>query len=230
MSETPCLSLHQITKRLGDKAVLHSLSLELFCGELCLLLGRNGSGKSTLLKTISGLMTPEEGEITTTITSSLPHTSYFGHQLMLYEQLTVSEHIDFYLKLSGAEASVTTLAHRWQLEPCLDLMVKDLSKGQTTRLALLRTFIKKTPLVLLDEPTSHLDDSGIKVLLAQIKELQNAGSAVIIATHDLLRLKEAASRLLVLERGEITFDTSLGEATLQERFMRAISFYQETNR
>jgi len=90
--------------------------------------------------------------------------------------------------------------------------------------------MKVSPLLIMDEPTSSLDDSGVEIFLEQIARHRASGASIVIATHDLLRLRPAASRIMVIDRGEIAFDTRLAQASGGRAFDQAISFYHESNR
>jgi ABC-type multidrug transport system ATPase subunit len=204
------------------------VSLQFLAGERVLLLGANGAGKSTLLRTISGLSRADAGTITR---SRSGRVSFFSHHLFLYPRLSVQENLALFASLHGGGVDVAKALAAWGLEGSSSAIVASLSKGNQARAALARAFLVPAPVVLLDEPTSNLDERGAAQLLAAIDSKSSCGgtpSVVIIATHDLHRLGEWASRIIVMANGSVLSDSGAGAS--RESLEQTIQAYRESNR
>ncbi|MCB0340135.1 MAG: ATP-binding cassette domain-containing protein, partial [Bdellovibrionales bacterium] len=187
MQENCLLRIDNISKHFDCHVALHDVSCEFFAGENVLLLGANGAGKSTFLRACSGLMRPSSGAIKyqnrDIYQAYSPFCSYFGHDTMLYDALTLSEN----LELFGGVDNITKdqlfeRADFWALSKYLTQRVSTFSKGVGVRSALLRAFIADKDLLLLDEPSSSLDEVALTILDAQIahwREKHPSGIAII---------------------------------------------------
>jgi ABC-type multidrug transport system ATPase subunit len=222
------LELTKVSKSFGSQPVLQSLSLSLHLGERVLLLGANGAGKSTLLRIIAGLTTPDSGRI---VTHAAGRVSLCSHHLFLYPRLTVSENLSLFGALVGCKSSLKELLALWDLEKFHAAPVANLSKGNQARVALARAFLAPTPVLLLDEPTSNLDERGtnaVRTAIEASRDAEGRKSLVVLATHDLHRMEEIASRVVVISHGRVLADS--GPWCAQAELSRVISQYRETNR
>lgn len=185
------VTLDKVSKAFGREAVIRELSLVLETGSRTAILGPNGSGKSTLLQLIAGASTPTGGTITHGLNGSeVPadqvyrHVSIAAPYLGLYEDLSLREAIALHAgfkPLRGAP-DVNTVARAALLERHLEKPVRDLSSGMKQRLKLTLAILSDTSLVLLDEPGSNLDASG----LAWFRELLLAhldGRTLVVASN-----------------------------------------------
>jgi ABC-type multidrug transport system ATPase subunit len=221
------LGVQGVLKTFGPVAVLRGLSLSFGPGECVLLLGANGAGKSTLLRILAGLSRADKGRVFNSFPGSV---GFLSHHLFLYGRLTVRENINLFSQLSG-RADGEDVISRWGLEAHAATVVSDLSKGNQSRTALARTFMGEPLVLLLDEPSSHLDDRGIQLLVGGIRDTQRAQagrSLTVIATHDIHRLGSLATRIVMLARGQIVVDS--GSKATPEELQRVIDLYRESNR
>lgn len=219
--------------------VLCGVSFELRCGDVSLLLGANGCGKSTLLRIVGGLLRPDRGSVQIFLNEPGPRAAarkigYQGHQLQLYGALSVEENLNLFASLGGAggREAVERALVEWELYRIRRKTANKLSKGLQTRLALARVFLCEPELLLLDEPSSALDDATVEVLLRAVAHRQAAapGMCAIIATHDVARLRPIATRTMFIEDGTVKADSALagGEAALQ--IEEVIAMYRRENR
>lgn len=207
---------NNLTVRYGQHTALRHVSLAIQAGEVVALMGRNGAGKSTLLNSIVGLRTPTSGTVTT---CGNDPKSLNGAKLLqsvglvpqspgdLLEATSVSDEC----KAADRDAHVTagtTRALLDQLAPEIhdDTHPRDLSEGQRLLLALVIVLAARPPLVLLDEPTRGLDYPTKIRLVDALRDLAQAGHAIILATHDVELAAEVSTRVIVLAEGEVVAD------------------------
>lgn len=220
------IELKNVSKAFGPLSVLRKLSLSVQSGEVVLLVGANGAGKSTLLKTIAGLSKVDSGSIT----RGTKKIGFVSHHLFLYGRLTVQENLTLFSSVSGREFD-SSLLSAFNLEGVARQAVATLSKGNQARVGIARAFIDNPELILLDEPTSNLDEKATALLLAAIARRMTesqGGVAVVFATHDIHRVAHLATRIVVLDRGAVVDDT--GPFASREKIDKVLGSYREVNR
>lgn len=174
-----------------DKPLLDKVSFHLPEGGLLHLRGRNGAGKTTLLKLIAGLLHPLVGEIQyldqniNKDFSGYQHQLCFvGHQSGVNPNLTLKENCFFDLHYSDLTIhSIDELAALFKLEDHLNVPCGLLSAGQRRQAGLLRLWMTKAKLWLLDEPLVALDNYAINIIMAKITSHREQGGAVLLTSH-----------------------------------------------
>ncbi|HEY7021092.1 MAG TPA: heme ABC exporter ATP-binding protein CcmA [Ktedonobacterales bacterium] len=224
-----------VRKTFEFKPVLRGVSLAVPAGATVALLGPNGAGKTTLLRILATLARPTTGEVTIDgldlrrdAQAIRQHIGYLGHQPMLYEELTAEENLDFFARMNGVQnrhARVNAMIERVGLRQKAKDRVRDLSRGQTQRLALARALLHEPSLLLLDEPDSGLDEQGIALLEEVLRERSVAGQTAIFTTHDLAWGLRVADRAMALVAGRLTYD---GTAALSPDEARTAFRWRET--
>lgn len=192
------LKLNDVHQAYGSRMVLRQISFELKKGEGIALTGPNGAGKTTLLKLLAGLIRPHSGTI------EAPHRllSLFMGEAFFYRELSLEQNLSFFSSLYTSPSSrLLELIPLFGLAPFFDRPVSTLSRGEKMRGALARTFLKESPLYLLDEPFSGLDDPSIDILQKYLTSLKRQGKSFLIATHDRESAKTLADRWFQLEGG-----------------------------
>lgn len=181
---------------------LRRLSLRIDAGELVVVRGRSGSGKSTLLALVAGWCSPDTGTITVdgdAGVAGLPWSAVaiVPQVLGLVPELTVRENVADGASLPTAvEAALDAL----DLVSFAGRPPAETSMGQQQRAAIARA-VAASPLVLLaDEPTSHQDAGHVASVVAVLRAVADAGTAVLVATHD-ESVVAAATRVIDLEVG-----------------------------
>jgi ABC-type sugar transport system ATPase subunit len=189
------------------------IDLHIEPGELVALLGPSGCGKTTTLRMIAGLETVTDGEIV--IGDRAVHHLPPGRRNVgvgfesyaLYPPLSVRENLAYGLKarkVRDANKRVDALAERLDMTDMLAMRPANLSSGQKQRVALARALIRNPPVLLLDEPLSHLDAAQRQRVRRELKLLQREfGYTTIIVTHDQLEALSLADRMAVMDAGVI---------------------------
>lgn len=187
------IKVESLNKNFGERKVITSLNLELRQGESVAITGPNGSGKTTLLKLLLSLLRPSSGKVTyfdndrVLSQEELRHRiSFVSPYLSLYDQLSAEENLQFFTAVRGGNITgkeIDSLLLRVGLEGRGMDLVSDYSTGMKQRLKYAVALSNKPDFLLIDEPSSGLDDSG-KVMMTALIEEYRSGSIIIIATNE----------------------------------------------
>lgn len=205
---------------LGNAHVIRNVTFDCCRGEWIVLTGPSGAGKTTLLRAINGLCPPSAGRVWA-VHSWMPgrsrgearrawkSTGTVPQELALFSTKTAAGNVEIALRAVGADPR--TARHdarewleRFGLGDKLDEFPGELSGGERQRVALARALARRPQLLLLDEPTSHLDHGSAQVVLAAIQELVQQGAAVVMSSHREKELEAVGICTIVLERGQVT--------------------------
>ena len=209
------ISIHQLSKRFEDGTTsLHALDLHVRVGEVCALLGANGAGKSTTIHILLGLIQPSSGraeigghDVVRAPIAARRCTGYIPEQVALYDDLNAPENVRFFLELNGHR--VTLLECRDALrsvgfpEVAFERRVRLLSKGMRQKVVIAALRQRRPKALLLDEPTSGLDPRAASEFLDLLEALKSGGCAILMATHDLMRVRYFADQVAILDRGRV---------------------------
>lgn len=209
------LKIKNLYKKFSGKPIIEDVTIETCDGELLVILGPSGCGKSTILRLISGLETPDSGEIYIgdRRVDSLPpqrrNVALVFQNYALYPHMTVEKNLAFPLKIAGTpkdeiKKRVKETADLLGLGDRLHARPAELSGGQRQRVALGRAIIRKPDIYLLDEPLSNLDADLRSRMRRELVELQkNLGTTTVYVTHDQTEALTMADRLAVIFSGKI---------------------------
>ena len=228
----------------GSRVIQHDMSFELPDGELIALLGANGCGKSTLLRTLAGLQPPLAGtysllSLSGSGLSSLSEQSERSKliALVLTERLSVESatvrdvvamgrypYTSFLGTLTAADHRIVNEAmEQVGVADLADSYYNDHSDGEKQRILIAKALAQQTPVILLDEPTAHLDlPSRIKTLNLLHDIAHEQGKTILISTHELdLALRTADRVLLMLPKNEGTLLDTPAALRHSDAFERA---------
>ncbi|MEX2294355.1 MAG: ABC transporter ATP-binding protein [Acidimicrobiales bacterium] len=216
----PILVADEASKAYADLVALAPLSLSLTAGQTIALVGHNGSGKSTFLRLAAGLLDLSSGSITVAgvaagASDARAAVSFLPDEPVLYDDLSVREHLAYVGALHGVEASaeeIDELIARVELSHRADDLPARFSRGLRQKTSIALGLIRPFELLLVDEPFVGLDATGKEALLGILDELHEDGATVVVATHD-PGFVERADRCIALRDGEVTHD---GPATTAE--------------
>lgn len=212
----PAVRLEEAVALLGRFPALAGVDLVVDPGEVVLLQGPNGAGKSTLLRLCSGLMTLEAGagqvlghNLADDRRALRPRVGLLAHQTALYGELTVRENVEFWARAVHVSPSeVPAALDRLGLPTRLhDVPVRGLSAGQRRRTALATLVVRRPELWLLDEPHAALDQAGRDVVDTLIGQAVDSGATVLVASHELDRVRSLSERVVTIAGGVVVEDT-----------------------
>ena len=209
----PVLVADDLRKEYGDVVALHDFRLSVEPGELLALVGHNGSGKSTFLRLVAGLLEPTDGVL---VVANAPagslraraEVSFVPDQPVLYDDLSVNEHIEYTARLHGEldwPDRADTLLDVLGLAARADDLPSRFSRGLRQKSSLVLGLVRPFSILLVDEPFVGLDPQGQSALTELLVEAASAGAAVLVATHQLGFL-EHASRCVALRDGHTEFE------------------------
>ena len=204
-----------VMKDYGDRPALHPVDLVVEEGQRLVIIGHNGSGKTTLLRIAAGLLDATAGEVLVEghAAGSLAARrllSYLGDTPAFYDDLSVWEHLEYVARLHGVseweQRAADLLGHVGLFDRADDLPTR-FSRGMRQKVSIALAFIRPFSVLLVDEPFVGLDARGRVALIELIDEASAAGTATIVATHE-LSFAAAAPRVVALREGEIVIDDS----------------------
>lgn len=209
-----------LEKRYRNVHALRGVSFEVPQGAIVGLLGRNGAGKTTTLQCIAGITRPDQGTIVIAgqrldeaPIEARRRLAFIPDEPEFFDYLTVDEHMGFFRQLyPDAEVIDPDPLSTFGLEEKRGAFPNELSRGMRQKLAMACTLWRRADAVLLDEPLTGLDPSGIAEAKRLVRALAAQGSAVLLSSHLLHLVRELCSRIVVIERGAIVADQAIANA------------------
>jgi len=219
------IRLEKINKLFKGHKALDNLCLEVQSGEIYGLLGANGAGKSTTLNLILGFLEADSGSIelidsSTDSTIGSNEIGYIPENVNLYPYLSGLENLDYFSKLAGlsytskelsvflVECGLESHAH--------EKRISEYSKGMRQKVGIAIAYAKNAKLYLLDEPASGLDPLASNQLSELLKKLASNGAAILMASHDIFRVRETCNRIGILKQGKLVKEIHSRDVTSSE--------------
>ena len=204
----------------NNKIIFHDLNLNMESGKIIGLLGPNGSGKTTLIKLLSGLLTPEAGEIlidnkvvgpeSKAVVSYLPERTYFNESLKV--KTFVNTFKDFYKDFD--EARAYHMLDLLGIDP--NIVFKKLSKGNKEKVQLILVMSRRAKLYLLDEPIAGVDPAARDYILNTILTNYNENATILISTHLIQDIENILDDVIFIKNGNILCNMSADELRAQK--------------
>ena len=232
------LEIKGVEKSFGPVSVLHGVDLTIERGEVIGLVGDNGAGKSTLMKIVTGMYTPDRGEVTLDGQSVLPFTPGERRQMgieMIYQDLALARQQDVASNIFlGREPTRKILGLRFvdqaamqrQAQEMIDRLgarlpaisrpVGTFSGGQQQSVAIARALTFNPKVVIMDEPTAALAVREVQSVLDLIRQLQADGIGVILISHRLNDVLSVSDRIVVLNHGRAAANLTTAETDMAE--------------
>ncbi|MDQ0895689.1 ABC transporter ATP-binding protein [Agromyces ramosus] len=207
---TAAVTTRGLTKRYGSRTALHGIDLDIARGGVFGVIGPNGAGKTTTMRLLLDIIRPSGGELR--VLGEEPRTGgaalrrrigYLPGELHLASRIRGRELLAHYAHISGPVRAgvVDSLADRLGLD--LARPVRSLSKGNKQKLGLIQAFMHEPELLVLDEPTSGLDPLVQQEFLRMLHEVKRRGGTVLLSSHVLSEVQQAADEVAILRAGNI---------------------------
>lgn len=182
-----------LSKKFNERSIFKDVGFELQSGQSLAVTGQNGSGKTTLIRIISGLLSSTGGTLVfseddqeISIEQIFAHIGLVGPYLQLYNTLTAMENLVFFSKIRGLgtnQSRIFELTKQMGLAGREMDYVKNYSSGMVQRLKFVFALLHEPPVLLVDEPTSNLDEKGMEIVYGILKK-QMENKILIIATNN----------------------------------------------
>ncbi|GEP19154.1 ABC transporter ATP-binding protein [Pediococcus argentinicus] len=207
------LEVKALTGGYTQVPVIKDLSFTVNDGELMGLIGLNGAGKSTTINHIIGLLTPQKGSIILNGINLKDNPNDFKKQMayvpefpVLYEELTLREHIDLTIKAYDLDSERTwveakKLLKTFRLDKRLDWFPANFSKGMKQKVMIVCAFITQAKLFVIDEPFLGLDPLAVDDLLKLIDQKKKSGASILMSTHVLDTAEKYCDQFALLNNG-----------------------------
>jgi monosaccharide-transporting ATPase len=219
---TPVLELHGIHKQFGGIPVLRDVQLRLYPGEIHALMGQNGAGKSTLIKVLTGVLPSSGGEIhldgqaihpASPLEAQKLGISTVYQEVNLCPNLSVAENVfagryprcgaaqGFRIDWAAVNRRAAELLARIGLDIDVTRLLSSYSVAVQQLVAIARALGVSSKVLILDEPTSSLDDDEVEKLFEVLRRLRGEGLAIVFVTHFLNQMYAVSDRITVLRNG-----------------------------
>lgn len=216
----PVLSLKNVTIFQDSNAVLTDINLEVNHGEFIYIIGKTGSGKSSLLKTLYADLKLKEGEgsfvdydLKTLRERDIPYLrrkiGIVFQDFKLLPDRDVHDNLLFVLKATGwsekqeMEVKINEVLDKVGLKSAAHKMPHQVSGGEQQRIAVARALLNDAEIILADEPTGNLDPQTSVEVMQLLRDINQNGKTIIMATHDYALLMKFPSKTLKCESGKI---------------------------
>ncbi len=208
------IEVQSLTRYYGDKRAIHNVSFEVKKGEILGLLGPNAAGKTTTMKILTCYMPPTSGSATISGFDIWDQsmeikkiTGYLPENPPLYNDLNVTEYLDFVSKIKGIpgdkrKAAIAAAIEKASLGEVQKQVIGSLSKGFKQRVGVAQALLNDPQILILDEPTVGLDPRQIIEIRELIKRL-GGDHTIILSTHILPEVEMTCGRVVIINEGEV---------------------------
>ena len=181
-----------------QQPLLNDISVRIIRGNITMVLGHNGAGKTLLLSALHGLITPQHG----TITGPSRQKQKMVFQKPVLLRRSARDYFEF-LCPDLDDYTVQNWFQKAQLGPRMNTPARQLSGGESQKLALIGALASQPDLLFLDEPTAHLDFESIRFIEAQIIAARKSGTSIVMTSHNRTQAERLAEHVIFMENGKI---------------------------
>ena len=210
------IRLKKVSKSFKENKALDNLTLSVDSGEIYGLLGANGAGKSTTLNLLLGFIKAESGSIEILDSEkkkiNKDQIGYIPENVNLYPYLSGKENLDYFCKLADLKFDSSQLSNLL-LDCSLEIdahnkLTSEYSKGMRQKVGIAIALAKDASIYLLDEPASGLDPMASNELSEILKKLSSRGATILMASHDLFRVRETCDKIGIIKNGSLIKEMS----------------------
>jgi ABC-2 type transport system ATP-binding protein len=243
VSTPPAIDIRNLCKMYGESVAVNDLTVSVPQGCFFGFLGPNGAGKTTTIRILTGLATPNSGEIRV-LGLPMPERSFEVRQqigivpddTLLFDHLTGYEYLQFVGRLYGLERANAQersreLLRLFELDADDRKLIGEYSKGMRKRVAMAAALIHRPKLFLMDEPFEGVDAIGARLMKDILLEQVRRGATVFLTSHVLEVVERLCDRLAIINHGAIVMEgtmadlrsrTEAGDSTLEDIFVRLV--------
>ncbi len=228
------IRLKKVSKSFKENKALDNLTLSVDSGEIYGLLGANGAGKSTTLNLLLGFIKAESGSIEILDSEkkkiNKDQIGYIPENVNLYPYLSGKENLDYFCKLAGLKFDSSQLSNLL-MDCSLDIdahnkLTSEYSKGMRQKVGIAIALAKNASIYLLDEPASGLDPMASNELSEILKKLSSRGATILMASHDLFRVRETCDKIGIIKNGSLIKEMSSKDVSSNELENIYLNFMQ----
>jgi len=221
------ITISNVTISYKRKQAISNLSLSVEKGEIYGLLGPNGAGKSTTLNMLLGFLKPDSGSslinginTTTDAQQARKQMGYISENVALYPYLTGIENLNYFCRLASIAYNSEELAHILTVcglqREAFYKKTATYSKGMRQKVGIAIAYAKKASVYLLDEPASGLDPTASNELSILLKQQAHNGSTILMASHDIFRVRQTCKRIGILKHGTLVKEMNTADVSANE--------------
>ncbi|MBT2684987.1 ABC transporter ATP-binding protein [Bacillus sp. ISL-37] len=218
----PIVEIKNLKKVIGDKTIIHGISMDVFPGEVFGFLGPNGAGKTTTIRMMVGLMGITEGEvlingfsIEKNFEKAISHVGGIIENPEMYKFLSGYDNLLQYARMLPdpvKKERIDEIVNLVGLEKRIHEKVKGYSLGMRQRLGLAQALLHSPALLILDEPTNGLDPAGIREIRTYIRKIAHEeGIAVFVSSHMLSEMQLMCDRIGIIQDGHLVSVETVGD-------------------
>jgi len=230
MTVTPVMEIRNLSKQIGRRTIVHSVSLDVYPGEVLGLLGPNGAGKTTLIRMMTGLIAPSQGDIRihgfsvrTQFEQAIQHVGAIVENPEFYKFLSGYKNLVHFARMVPGvdEDRIHEAILLVKLEESIHDPVKTYSLGMRQRLGVAQAILHRPSVLILDEPTNGLDPAGIRELRDYLRRLvETERTAVVVSSHLLSEMELMCDRVAIIQRGKLIDVRRVNEMVRHEGLIR----------
>ena len=214
------IEIAHVSKSFRQKAALNNVSLTIPKGEITGLLGPNGAGKTTLIRMMNLMYSPEDGHVKYNgqllKKEHLKYIGYLPEERGLYPDLSVQEQLMFFAKLRGlthndAQSRANYWIEKLDMQNWRNKLVLSLSKGMAQKVQFAVAVVHDPEFLILDEPLTGFDPINIDLIKKLLFQFRDAGKTILLSTHNMHRVQDMCSHIILLNEGKIVSDSSISD-------------------
>lgn len=212
------IEISNVSKSFRRKSALINVSLKIAKGTITGLLGPNGAGKTTLIRMMNIMLNPDEGYLKydgqLLKKAHLKNIGYLPEERGLFPDMTVNEQLNFFAKLRGLSREEAVLNSRYWIEK-LEMKdwshktIQSLSKGMAQKVQFAVAVVHDPEFIILDEPLTGFDPINVDLIKNLLFEFKEVGKTVLLSTHNMHRVQDMCSHVVLLNEGRVVSNTSM---------------------